>query len=352
MEDSVKKVCKLPKPIADGVSPIALAPMQDVTNWTFLSVLKDYGNPDYYFNEYFRVHEQSTLEPAILRAIAENPTGRPVFAQFIGENLESFGRMIALLKPYPVAGIDLNMGCPAPKVYKKNVGGGLLRDLQRVDSILGYLRDNIEGLFTVKCRIGFEDTEYFPALLDLINKHGVDHLSVHGRTVKQLYRGEVDYTWIRHAVQTVRCTVFANGNLETAKKAREVLEYTGAHGVMIGRAAIRNPWIFRQWRELHQGRELFRPRLADVRVYIERLYEATLAYGLKPRYHASVLKKFLNFISQSVDAEGAFQYVMRRAEDTDALRRLCDEHLLGARAELPFSDAPYPKVHARSNCES
>src|SRR5436189_87483 len=137
-------------------------------------------------------------------------------------------------------------GCPAPKVYKKNVGGGLLRDPDRVSEILGALRAAVPGLFTVKMRIGFDDTTHYDRLLDHVNTHRVDLLSVHGRTVKEMYRSEVHYDFIAHAVARARCPVLANGNVTSALRAQTILTETGAAGVMIGRHAIRNPWIFRQ----------------------------------------------------------------------------------------------------------
>lgn len=342
----------LPDPICPEQPPTALAPMQDITHHTFMSVLHRYGDPDYYFNEYFRVHEHSKLDKPILKAIAENPTKRPVIAQFIGEDIESFKRMIEYLKPYPAAGIDLNMGCPAPKIYKKNVGGGLLRDMQKVDTLLGFLRDHIEGHFSVKCRLGFDHKDDFDTLLELFNKHAIDLLTVHGRTVKQMYRGDVDYALIKHAVQSVRCPVFANGNITCAHKAQAVFEETGCRGLMIGRSAIRNPWIFRQIREHFAGNSVFQPTLKDARAYVEDLYRATLWYELPPRPHVSVLKKYLNFVSQSVDAEGGFQYEMRRAADPDTLRAIADRYMLGKHADEPFVNEPYERVIARPNCES
>ena len=97
--------------------------MQDVTDLAFMRVIAHYGAPDYFFTEFFRVHAQSRLEKHIVRSLAENTTGRPVFAQLIGEDIHHLNRTIADLLTLPVAGIDLNLGCPAPKVYKKNVGG-------------------------------------------------------------------------------------------------------------------------------------------------------------------------------------------------------------------------------------
>ena len=341
----------LPAPQFPGQPLTALAPMQDVTDLAFMGVIAHYGAPDYFFTEFFRVHAASRPEKHILRSIDENTTGRPVFAQLIGEDLAQLARTATELLRHPVAGIDLNLGCPAPKVYKKNVGGGLLRDPERVGEILGTLRAAVPGLFTVKMRIGFEDARHFDRLLDLVNEHRVDLLSVHGRTVKEMYRSEVHYDYIARAAARSRCPVLANGNITSAATAARVLGETRAAGVMIGRHAIRNPWIFRQCREIFSGQPVTRLTLADVRDYVERLYRATQTPELLERYHVNKMKKYLNFVGQSVDATGAFLHDMRRAETETDLFTICDRHLL-TEPTKEFSPEPYPGVIARPNCET
>ena len=337
--------------------------MQDVTDLPFMRVAAHYGAPDYFFTEFFRVHSQSRPEKHILRSITENKTGRPVFAQLIGEHVPDMIRTVKELLNYPIAGIDLNMGCPAPKIYKKNVGGGLLRDPAKVDELIGAMRDATPGLFTVKMRIGFETTENYDPILTLINKHSVDLLSVHARTVKEGYRSEVHYDFIGHAARAVRCPVLANGNIASADKAATVLAETGAAGVMIGRHAIRNPWIFRQCRERFEAgriipdpasltpRAIFQPTLADVREDIERLYRETQQPGVPEAAHVAKMKKYLNFVGQSVDPASAFLHDMRRAMTEAELFAVCDRHLL-AEPGKHFSTEPYAGVIARPNCET
>lgn len=341
----------LPAGIAAGQPLTALAPMQDVTDLPFMRVIAHYGAPDYYFTEFFRVHAQSRPEKHILRSIDENTTGRPVFAQLIGEDLTHLERTVVELLRHPIAGIDLNLGCPAPKVYKKNVGGGLLREPDRIAAILGLLRAAVPGLFTVKMRIGFADTANYDRILDLVNEHRVDLLSVHGRTVREMYRSEVHYDFIAQAVRRIHCPVLANGNVSSAARAESVLTDTGAAGVMIGRHAIRNPWIFRQCRERFAGRPVSRIALADVRDYIERLYRATELPELAERYHVNKMKKYLNFVGQSVDPSGAFLHDMRRTQTAVELFAVCDRHLL-AEPDREFSPEPYAGVIARPNCET
>jgi len=342
----------LPEPLLAGSLPTALAPMQDVTDVAFMRVLGIYGVPDYFFTEYFRVHEHSTPEPHIIESIVDNGTSRPIFAQLIGEDLFHLERTARALLELPIAGIDLNMGCPAPKVYRKNVGGGLLREPAAVERIFATLRACCPGRFAVKMRLGFEDHRHYAEILELVNRHQVDVLSIHGRTVRQMYRGEVDYGRIRQACRTVHCPVFANGNITSAAKALEVRTLTGCHGVMMGRSAIRNPWIFAQTRDLSTGKAPCQPTLGDVRQYIDVLWNQVTNPSLMEVHRLNRMKKFLNFVGQGVDAGGCFLHAMRRARTARDFFAVCDAHLLDeGRASLLFAEEPFQGVVARPNHE-
>lgn len=328
----------------------ALAPMQDVTTEPFMNLIGQYGAPDLFFTEYFRVHASSTLEPHILRSITHNHTGKPIFAQMIGESIPDLIRTAKELNHYPIAGVDLNLGCPAPRVYKKNVGGGLLRDIPALDRILGALRESIDGIFTIKMRIGFDHTNDFENLLSCVKRNNVDLLSLHGRTVKELYRSEVHYEFIERAVEVLDCPVLANGNITSYDKATSVLKSTKARGVMIGRSAIRNPWIFRQLNELRSQKQIFSPTLQDARTYVQDLYLALEAPDVPEFQRLSLMKKFLNFLGQSIDPEGKFLHAMRRTQSLTELFHICD-HFCLKEPSVEFSLEPYPNVIARPNCE-
>ncbi|RUS98076.1 tRNA-dihydrouridine synthase [Trichormus variabilis SAG 1403-4b] len=294
-----------------------------------MKVIAHYGSPDYFFTEYFRVNDTSRLNRSILAAITENDTGRPVFAQMIGESIPDLVRTAKELCKYNIAGVDLNMGCPAPRIYRKNVGGGLLREPEKVDQILGELRAAVNDKpLTVKMRVGFENTDNFYQILDIINRHNIDLLSLHGRTVKDMYHGVVKYDLIAEAVKLVHCPVLANGNINSAKTALEVLSQTGAAGVMVGRWAIGNPWLFNQIRQALRGEEITLVPLAEVRNYIDRLWQTPTASTVPERSRVAYLKMFLNYIALSVDTEGHFLRLMRRAQTEVEMFNLCDRFLL------------------------
>jgi tRNA-dihydrouridine synthase B len=342
---------RLPPPLIPKQPLTALAPMQDVTDLFFMNMIASYGCPDYFFTEYFRVHDSSKLDKKILRSITENTTDRPIFAQLIGESIPDLVRTARELSRCKIAGIDLNMGCPAPRIYRKNVGGGLLRDLEKVDRILGELRLAVGGLLTVKMRIGFENTDNFDALLELINCHHIDLLSLHGRTVKEMYQGTVHYDLIAHAVQRVNCPVLANGNVTSAPTAAAILAETGAAGVMIGRSAIRNPWIFQQVRQQLSGQPLTIVTLGDVRHYIDRLSHTSTALQISERARVGYMKMYLSYIAQSVDSAGAFLREMRLAQTDVELYGACDRYLL-KEPHQEFSLEPYPGLLARPRSEA
>jgi tRNA-dihydrouridine synthase len=311
-----------------GTAPIlALAPMQEVTDWAFWKLMTRYGGADVYYTEYFRVYAGSQLDRTILKSIEENPTNRPVVAQMIGNDIPSLVRTARELQALPVVAVDLNLGCPAPIVYRKCAGGGLLRELERVDAILGALRDAVSIKFTVKTRLGFDSPDVFERLLALFVKHAPDLVTVHARTVKEMYRSEVHYEYIRQTVETLRCPVLANGNIYSAQKAEAVLAQTGARGLMIGRGAIRNPWLFQQIRDHLGGRAVEVPRGREVLEYIKRLWEHSIRPETREASQVMHMKRFMNFIGLGVDAEGEFLHAIRRVRTEVEFFAVCEAFL-------------------------
>ncbi|SPE62833.1 tRNA-dihydrouridine synthase [Verrucomicrobia bacterium] len=286
-----------------------------------------YGGPDVYFTEYFRVYPSSRLNREILRCVTENPTGRPAIAQMIGNDAAELARTARELQAYPIAAVDLNLGCPAPVVYRKCAGGGLLREPAQVDAILGALRDVVKIKFTVKTRLGFDSPEVFEKLLPIFAKHSLDLLTVHGRTVREMYRTEVHYEYIAQAAAALRCPVLANGNIYSAAKAAEVLALTGARGLMIGRGAISNPWLFQQIRQQRRGEAPPMPRGFDVLNYVHALYETGAGTVKSEAAQVQKMKKYMNYLAVGVEPTGQFLHLIRRVTTRTEFFRVCEEFL-------------------------
>jgi tRNA-dihydrouridine synthase len=309
-----------------GNSPVTtLAPMQDVTTLQFMRVIDRYGGPEIYWTEYFRVHGDSRPEKWILDSITKNPTSKPVVAQMIGNDIPALVRNAKLLQQFPVAAIDLNLGCPAPIVYRKCAGGGLLREPARIDAILGALREVVMVPFTVKTRIGFESPEEFDSLLPIFAKHNIDLLTVHARTVKQMYRPGVRYDLIAQAARELKCPVLANGNVFSAAQAQTLLAETGVCGLMIGRGAIRNPWLFDQIRAQLRGEKIKLPVGRDVLNYIHELWDNEISPGVRESAQVQRMKKFTNFIGEGLGEK--FLHDIRRVATTADFWRVCEEFL-------------------------
>jgi tRNA-dihydrouridine synthase len=306
---------------------LVLAPMQDVTDLPFMRIIARRGSPDWFVTEYFRVHPDSCLNRYILRSIVENQTGKPIFAQMIGRDLPSLLRSARELAKYPIAGIDLNLGCPAPIVCRKDAGGGLLRNPETVNELIGRLRESIPGRFTVKTRIGYHSADEFPGLLEIFRSHAIDGLTIHGRTVVERYQTPVHPGCIEAAVRTMPCPVIANGNVVDVESGLSYLSRTGATGLMVGRGAIRNPWIFSQLAAAFESNPAPVPRYQDLWSYVIELYDeiAKETPKFNPLAHVQRMKKTLAYISHGL--EGDFEYDMRRAKTPEDFHEICKRHL-------------------------
>jgi tRNA-dihydrouridine synthase len=243
------------------------------------------------------------------------------------------------LQRHPIAGVDLNLGCPAPVVYRKCAGGGLLRDPQRIDAILGALRDAVSIQFTVKTRLGFDSPKVFDDLLPIFAKHSLDLLTVHGRTVQEMYRSEVHYGHIAQAVGALPFPVLANGNVYSARNADQILRWTGAKGLMIGRGAIRNPWLFHQIRQDQRGETIFVPTGHDVLDYVRRLYDAVCSPDVREASQVQKMKKYMNYLGVGVEPTGDFLHQIRRVTTEADFFRVCGEFL---NHDRPMPLEPFP----------
>ncbi len=301
---------------------LALAPMQDVTDLAFMRTLHRIGSlPDVFITAYFRSTTTTcALAEHNLRCIDENETGVPILAQLAGSEAPALLRDAAMLLARPgVAGINLNAGCPSPLVNRHGAGAGLLRDIPRFADILQRLRDFLPaGQFSVKCRLGWDDAAgEFPRLLDCLCAAAPDEVGIHARTRKQLYGGTPDFSYITQAVAALPCPVLANGDLNTKEQAEACLNTTGAAGLMLGRGAVRNPYLFRQ---LRGGAA---PTAEEMRQYYSILIEETgrvLLHKRTEKGHCNRMKKYLAFCYP--DFTAGQEYQLRRCTSVGEMERI------------------------------
>jgi tRNA-dihydrouridine synthase len=189
------------------------------------------------------------------------------------------------------------------------------------------LREAVGIKFTVKTRVGFESPTEFDTLLPIFAKHSLDLLTVHARTVSQMYRLPVHYHLIQQASETMKCPVCANGHVYSADQALEVLKQTKTRGLMIGRGVIRSPWLFNQIRQQLRGAPITYPTGRDVLEYITALFESQANFDAPEKVQVERMKKFMNYLGEGVGANGQFLYQIRRAMTKEDFFAICREFL-------------------------
>ena len=206
-----------------------------------------------------------------------------------------------------------------------------------MNRLIGTLRDAIPGKFTVKTRVGYTTAEEFPALLEIFRSHAIDGLTIHGRTVVERYQTPVHPDRVRTAVEAMPCPVIANGNVVDAETGLSYLAQTGAAGLMVGRGAIRNPWIFSQLTAAFAGASPPAPSHRDLWEYVLELSDeiARETPKFNPLAHVQRMKKTLAYISHGL--AGDFEFDMRRMKTPADFQEICRRHL---DHDLPLAAKP------------
>lgn len=225
---------------------VILAPMAGVTDLPFRLLCKEQGAGlicmEMVSAKAIAYHNRNT--EALLEI---NPAERPVSLQLFGSDPDIISEMAAYIEERPFDILDLNMGCPVPKVAGNGEGSALMRKPKLVEEIVTKTARAVKKPVTVKIRKGFTENEINAVeIARIAEASGAAAVTVHGRTREQFYAGKADWSIIRQVKEVVKIPVIGNGDVDSPQKAKELLEQTGCDGVMIGRAARGNPWIFRK----------------------------------------------------------------------------------------------------------
>ncbi|HEX6930034.1 MAG TPA: tRNA dihydrouridine synthase DusB [Gammaproteobacteria bacterium] len=256
----------------------------------------------------------------------------PRIVQIAGGDPEMMAEAATLNAEHGAEIIDINMGCPAKKVCNKAAGSALLQDEGLVRDILDAVVGSVDLPVTLKIRTGWDrDNRNGIRIAQIAQDAGIQALAVHGRTRADLYKGEAEYETIRAIVRAVDIPVMANGDIDSPQKAREVLEFTGAAAIMIGRAAQGRPWVFREiGHYLATGETLPGPDRQEVRqILLEHLHELHAFYGESAGVR--IARKHISWYCQSPGqaedpAARAFRKRVMRAETAQEQASLVDRH--------------------------
>lgn len=259
-------------------NPFVLAPMAGVTDMPFRTLCKEQGAGlicmEMISAKAISFHNKNTI--ALMKI---DPCEHPVSMQLFGSEPELMAEVAKSIEDKDFDILDINMGCPVPKVVNNGEGSALLKNPELIVQIIKSVSSAIQKPVTVKVRIGFEN-----APVDIVEiarraeDAGAAAIAVHGRTRQQYYSGTADWDIIRQVKEAVSIPVIGNGDVDSPLKAEALLKQTGCDGVMIGRAVRGNPWIFREMNHYFQTGELLpRPSSEEIREMILRHARAQIA---------------------------------------------------------------------------
>jgi tRNA-dihydrouridine synthase B len=246
--------------------PLLLAPMEDVSDPPFRKLCKENG-ADLMYTEF--ISSEGLIRDAVKSRMKLDifEYERPIGIQIFGSDIDSMKQATEITTEANPDIIDINYGCPVKKVACKGAGAGILQDIPKMVSLTAEIVKSTELPVTVKTRLGWdENTKYIVEVAERLQDVGIKAISIHGRTRKQMYKGEADWTLIGEVKNNPRMQipVFGNGDVDTPEKALEMKNKFGVDGVMIGRASIGYPWIFNEIKHfLTTGLHLPKPTLAD-----------------------------------------------------------------------------------------
>ncbi len=258
-----------------GEFPLLLAPMEDVSDPPFRAVCKEKG-ADLMFTEFISSEGLIRHADKSVQKLDIYDYERPIGIQIFGDKIESMREAAAIAEAADPEIVDINYGCPVKKVACKGAGAGILLDLPKMQKMTEEIVKRVNKPVTVKTRLGWdESTIKIKEVAQRLQDVGIQALSIHGRTRKQMYKGEADWSYIREVKEMpeIHIPIFGNGDIDSPEKALEYKNKYGIDGIMIGRASIGYPWIFDEIKHyMATGEKLIEPNLEErVRVTKQHL---------------------------------------------------------------------------------
>ncbi len=319
---------------------VALAPMSGITDSAFRRTIKD-ANPGavgLVVSELISVESLSRQTFKSLRILRSVGSEQPLSIQLFGWEPERMAEAARVASDHGAAIIDINCGCPVPKVVKRGGGAELMRQTERLRGALTAVRRAVSLPVTVKIRAGWDDRSRNAAeIARMLEAEGAAMVAIHGRTRQQLYSGECDWDLIRGVKDSVRIPVIGSGDIGCAAAALGRLQESGVDGVMIGRASLSNPWIFRQIADLRAGRPTAQPTAREARTLLLTMIEH-LAADVHPNAAIGRARGLVCRMTKGVLGGPVLRDTAMRAPSIEALLTLLrgvDVDVAESRTSLP-----------------
>lgn len=302
---------------------LALAPMAGYTESPFRTLVKEIEPSTLLISELLSARAFQYADPKTRRMAFFSPAERPFGIQLFGASTESFIAAAKVVENLGADFIDLNFGCPSPKVINSGNGSALLRNPCESAKMIESLVQSTKLPVTVKMRLGFYNNELFQQTCIDFQNAGIQMLAVHGRTTQQKFSGKANWEPIYRVKESLTIPVLGNGDITSAKMAKERLK--NLDGIMIGRAAVKNPWIFTQCRATFEENEVPTiPKLKEQLHFFEK--QAELAIEQKGEKFALLeLRKHLAQFVRGVPGAAQFRDRLIHVETQKTLQEIFDE---------------------------
>lgn len=250
--------------------PTVLAPMEGITHPEFRHVMSRIGGLGLVCTEFVRITQSPMGKRQVARTVVKS-NGVPLSVQVMGNDADRMAEAAELVESAGADVVDINLGCPMPRIVRKGVGAAMLKDLKLLERVLLQMRKHTKGLLSAKIRAGFDDSSQVLETGRLIQDCGIDYLAVHPRRRCDFYKGVADWRIIGLLKAHLDIPIIGNGDVWYAADAHRMRQETGCDAVMIGRPALRNPWIFAQVDALANGTTPPHPSGADLFAYLQAL---------------------------------------------------------------------------------
>ncbi len=316
--------------------PLVLAPMAGITDSTYRLLLRRIGGVGLVTMEFVSSEGLTRGNWRTERLLRWEEEERPLSIQIYGADAERMAIAAARVEAEQVDVCDINMGCPANKVLKGCAGAGLMRDLGRARGIIAACRKALPTTpLTVKFRAGIDEERLnFEELGRICEGEGVSAVALHPRTAKQMYTGRADWSRIARLKEAVRIPVIGNGDVEAPEDVPRMMRETGCDGVMIGRASMKNPWIFRQAADLLAGRPYREATLEERRDLILLHFGLIpVAEGDQPKQVMNKLRTFTGWYTHGVPNGGELRRRIQSLPSPEAFREAVEEFFARRLAE-------------------
>lgn len=306
---------------------LILAPMAGVTNRPFRTICKEIGNPGLVCTEMASSKAMFHNDQKTKRLLNTDGEKRPISYQIFGSDTETMAFSAKYVSEFADI-IDINMGCPAPKVVKNGDGSKLLLDLGKAEDIMKAVVQNSKVPVTLKIRKGW-DKENIVAVevAKIAEKVGISAITVHGRTRSEFYTGTADLDIIKKVKENVNIPVIGNGDVVDERTAKKMFEYTGVDGIMIGRGSFGNPWIFKNIiYYLQNGEKLSEPTNQEKLEVMKK--HIKLAIEEKGEIAIKELRKHISWYTKNMKNSSEFRNSINKIETEEELLSKVNEYFM------------------------